>query len=203
MMTRLLYGIVVIMAVLVCWEAWGYQRTWSYLEYGTPQQSYGADPAKAKVTILAFMDYASRPSKQINATVMEIIARQPDTRIVFHLLPGASLMARENAKLAVAAGMQGQFIAMHEELMRNEEPLIKERIREIAERLKIDPDRLMSDAAGTVVEEALKNEEWGREHAGVRQSPLFIIERRWLYGPSSYEAVSRELTSLIEKARKL
>lgn len=200
---RYLYAIIVLMVLAVGWQAWSYRQTWDFLETQSAAQAYGAAPDKAKVTILAFMNYTSRPSKDLNGTVMATVLAQPDTRIIFHMLPFSSETTYRYSQIAQAAAMQGKFIDMHTELMRHEGPLSDDEIRTIAARIKLDPVRLLKDAESDVVRARLVREMEAARAMKIQMSPLFMLNRKILFGPDSYETFQNQLTQMIQKARSL
>jgi protein-disulfide isomerase len=200
-MTRLLYAIAVILCLMLANKAWVLHQTWVYLEDDSAAYAYGAPPDKAKVTIIAFMNYASRPSKDVNAAIMTVVEDQPDTRIIFHISSTSSAMAYRNAQIAVAAALQKNFIGMHEELMRNEKPLTDSNIREMAERLKLDPDKLLRDIQSPEVADRLQSEAETMRTMHIKATPQFIFNHELLYGPDSVDAVAGDFFTLIKKAR--
>lgn len=200
-MTRFLYILVAVLVVVVGQRSWSLHQTITMLNRTTVQQSYGAAADTARVTIHAFFNYTHRPSRNISASVMDVVSRNPDTRLVFHPVPSGSLMALQNAQIAYAAARQGKFIAMHEELVRNEKPLIETNIREMANRIGVDPDLLIKDMNGPEVALMIKRESDLQKRLKIYASPLFLINQKWLYGPDSEGAVYGDLLNLIQKAR--
>jgi predicted DsbA family dithiol-disulfide isomerase len=200
-MTRFLYAVVAVLVLVVAWKGWVTHQSYALLDRAAETQSYGATADTARVTIDAFVNYTHRDTKDISADVLEVISRESDTRIVFHPVSTRSLLAYKAAQIAVAAGLQGRFIAMHEELMRNEKPLIEVNIRDMAERAKVDADRLLQDMNSEAVVRTLEQDARIQKKLKIIGSPLFLVNREWLYGPNSVAAVPSDLVKLINKAR--
>ena len=200
-MTRFLCAIAAVLCLMICWKTWHVHQAWNFLDQKSFAQSFGAPPETAKVTVVAFMNYTSRPSKEINPTIMALIENQPDTRIIFHIVPSASLPSLRNAQVALAAAMQKKFPEMHDELMRNEKPLTDVYIRELAEKLKLDPDRLLQDMNSDEVKGRMNAELSAFRILDIRMTPQFVFNRKWLYGPNTIEGVYSDFNTLIKQAR--
>lgn len=196
-----LYGIAVLMVLVVGWQAWSIHQTWHYLETESLAQSYGAAPDKAKITIVAFIDYSSRPSKDVNGTVMSAVLENPDTRIIFHPITAPSKTGMRATAIALAAAMQDKFIPMHEELMRSEGTFSDDDVRAMAERAKVDPDKLLKDASGEIVLKHLYRELAAERKLGLNMTPIFYFNRGTLFGPNSLETLHDDFTAQIKKAR--
>ena len=201
-MRRLLYAIVVLMVLAAGWQVWSLHRTWHYLETESLAQSYGATPDKAKVTVIAFVDYASRPSKDVNGIVMSAVLENPDTRIIFHPIISQTKTGLRATSVALAAAMQGKFIPMHEELMRSEGSFSDDDIRAMATRIKADPDKLLKDAGSKEMLAKLYRELAAEQKIGLNMSPLFYFNRKTLYGPDSLDTLHDDFVAEIKKARQ-
>lgn len=198
---RYLYAIIVLMVLAVGWQAWTYRQTWEFLETESSAQAYGATSDKAKVTVIAFMNFTSRPSKDLYSTVLQVAQAQPDVRIVFHMLPASSDSTYRYTAIAQAAALQNKFMDMSMELMRHEGPLSDDDIRTIAKNIKADPDRLLKDAGSRQVRAMLNHEVNAARTMKIQMSPLFMMNRKILMGPDSYETFQEDFTNAIQKAR--
>ena len=179
MFVKILYAVVAVLILVVGGQIWTQHQINLYLENQSTAQSYGADRDKAKITIVAFMDYTCRTCKDTNAAVLQAVAENPDTRIIFHPLPqAASALSVKAARAALAAAKQGQFIAMHEELMRNEKPLTDALIRQFAEKFNMDPAQLEADAAGEDVMARLQKTSGIARRLRLQATPSFIFNRK-------------------------
>lgn len=200
-MTRILYSIVAVLAVVTLWQAWSFQRVYGFLDSRSASLSIGADPKEAKVTIIAFIDYAARPSKDINARVMDAVESQSDARIIFHSLPQDSEVARKTARLAMAAAKQGHFARTHEELMRNERPLSDAVIRELAVRLDLDADRWIADSESAEIYEDLAVTIAAAQKLRIAATPAFVFNRKSVYIPYEKFPTVLQLRNMINNAR--
>lgn len=202
MFVRFLYAVVAVLILVVGWQGWSHHQMNHYLEAQSLDQSYGAEPDKAKITIVAFMDYTCRTCKDTNAAVLQAVSENPDTRIIFHPMPqGSSALSVKAARAALAAARQGQFIAMHEELMRNEKPLTDALIRDFAEKFGLDAAQLEADAADEEVTARLRKTYEAAARLMVQTTPSFIFNHKVIYAPQQGGPAYHEIRQLIQQAR--
>lgn len=202
MFVKLLYAVLAVLILVVGWQFWSHHRINHFLEAQSLAQSYGAAPDKANVTIIAFMDYTCRTCKDTNAAVLQAVSENPDARIIFHPLPqSSSNLSMMAARAALAAAKQGQFMAMHEELMRNEKPLTDELIRGFAEKFNIDPAQLDTDAGSEDVTARLQKTYDAAAALMLQATPSFIFNRKMIYVPAQGDTVYRNVFQLIQQAR--
>lgn len=200
-MLKFLYALVVILVVVVGAQMWSAHHNYSYLEKGSLAQSYGAKPDRAKVTVLLFTDYTCRLCKASNAAIMQAVSEKSDTRLIIHPVPQGSTLSERTARIALAAAKQGGFIAMNELLMRNEKPLTDDLIRELAERIKLDGDRMLKEADGEDITERLNHVSGLLTRLSVRGVPTVILNRKLVFVPADAETLYPQMSQLIQKAR--
>lgn len=200
-MNRILYSLVAVLAVVTLWQVWSFHRVYNFLDTRATALSIGADPRAAKVTIIAFIDYAARPSKDMNARVLEAVESQADTRVIFHSLPQDSEMARKTARLAMAAARQGHFARTHEALMRNERPLSDAVIRELAPRLDLDADRWIADSESAEIYQDLAVTIAAAQKLRIAATPAFVFNRKSVYIPYEKFPTVLQFRNMINNAR--
>lgn len=184
MITRLLYGIVVVLGLLILWQAWSFHQVYRGLDAAAETRGTVAENGeKPRVTIHAFIDYSTRPSKVINVIALQAAYLARDTRIVFHPYPQDNELARRTAYLALAAGRQEKFMALHDALMRNERPLTDEVVRDMASRAGIDADQLLADAGSDDIAGVQNDIIRAAQALKITATPAFIFNKRGLYIP--------------------
>jgi predicted DsbA family dithiol-disulfide isomerase len=201
MLVRILYAVVLVLVLAIGWRLWGIHQAYSYLERDVQAQSYGADPADAKVTIIAVVDYSSASSRDINAALMQAVASVPDARVIFTPLPQPRPLPMKVARLALAAEKQGKFMALHEEFMRNDRPFTDPVMREIAERTGVDFDRLQNDAATKETAMMLYKAAEAAGKLGITHTPTLILNRKNFFVPKKTLTDVPEFLQLIKDAR--
>lgn len=135
-------------------------------------QSVG--PQDAKVTIIEFMDYRCLPCRQIYPLVKKVTEKHPDVRIVFRNMPIGIPSVLEN-RLALAAGMQGKYLQLHDMLMQREEPVKEEELQEICRKEGLDFTQLRRDLRGKAVTENLTRTLDYAKVLGINADPTFLV----------------------------
>jgi protein-disulfide isomerase len=104
-------------------------------------------PADAKVVVVEFSDFQC-PFCQRGAQVVEQLRQKypKDLRVVFKHLPlPFHDQARPAAIASLAAGAQGKFWEMHDELFKNQHRLNTDTFVELAKKIGIDADKFKKD----------------------------------------------------------
>ena len=201
MFVKFLYAAVAVLILVVGWQSWSHHRINAYLEQNVAAQSYGASEKDARITVLAFMDYTCRACKETNPYLMQVVAENPDMRVIFHPLPQPGELSQKAARFALAAAKQGKFIEMHEELMRNERPVSDAVLRDIAEKLRLDYDRLQADSQDPAVTERLDHTLAIALKLGLDYTPSFIFNRKLIYVAMRPEMAYGDFLQLIQRLR--
>jgi protein-disulfide isomerase len=135
-------------------------------------QSVG--PRDAKVTIVEFMDYRCIPCRQLYPLVKQVTAKHPEVRVVFRNMPIGIPSILEN-RLALAAGMQGKYLKLHDMLMQREEPVKEEELQEICKKEGLDFTQLRRDLRGKAVTENLDRTFNYAKVLGINADPTFLV----------------------------
>ncbi len=85
----------------------------SISEVRTPFPGAVLGNPQGKVTLVEFTDYACTFCRQSVAEVEQLIAANPDLRVVVRELPILSPQSADAAKMALAAAEQGKYAAFH------------------------------------------------------------------------------------------
>ena len=169
------------------------QGSSSYYSYTPPA---GAEPAHAKgpetasVTLEEFGDYQCPPCASMFPEVKKIEAEYGDKiRFVFRQFPLPQLHrnAITAAHAAEAAGMQGQFWAMHDKLYENqkiwaENPDPRPLFFEYARLIGLDTDRFLKDMASQQADQRVLADMRRGQAVGVQGTPTFVLNGRQLSG---------------------
>jgi len=150
-----------------------------------------------KVTLVEFTDFACSFCRQSVAEVEQLIAANPDLRVVVRELPILSPQSADAAKMALAAAEQGKYAAFHNAMFAAGPPG-PETIAAAAQAAGLDMDRARKTIADPRVEaELTRNIEFARR-LGFNGTPSWIAGEQLLSG-----AVGKDkLAEAIEAARK-
>ena len=144
-------------------------------------RSPAAGPTDAAVTIVEFTDYRCPYCRTLTRILAEV-RREADIRIVYKEWPILSEASHLAARAALAAAGQGQYAQLHERLMGSSFALTKAYIRELAEGLGVDADRLEADMSSDRVAEALNDNNRLAEQLGLLGTPALIVGRTIVQG---------------------
>lgn len=135
---RVLYAVVFVLALLVCWRLWTVAAAQGNAATGQPVMALGAAEGDAAVTLVEFMDYRCAACRATHAAVMQALAENPDARLVVRHLPGFGTPSVVEAQMAITAARHGKFREMHDILIARESPVAEEEIAPIAAQLGLD-----------------------------------------------------------------
>lgn len=202
MLPRLLLALLVIAAVIVTgstlWDGWAQLRAMRQMQEAALGESLG--PEQAAVTVTEFVDYRCHICRETHPVMQSLASRNPDVKIVFRHLPMAMEPSILEARLALAAAMQGKFVPVHDRLMSRDTPAEAEDIDALIADFGIDRARLETDMYGPAVTGTLR----ATTDAAIRLRgiPLssFIINGR-LYRYDGRTPTLAELEAAIAAAR--
>ena len=138
--------------------------------------------ADAPVTIVEFVDFQCPYCARFHPAAMNAAKAHPDKiRFVLKMFPlPFHPMARPAAKAAFAAGVQGKFYEMSEELFLNASALGDDKFRELAGKIGINVDQFMKDYKDRDAEweKAIEADMKIVQDIGVRGTPTYYLNGR-------------------------
>ncbi len=134
----------------------------------------------APVTIVEFSDFQCPYCAKAAHTVDEVLKAYPrDVSFVYKNFPlPMHANAEPAARAALAAGRQGKFWDMHDQLFAHSGDLSPATLERIARTLGLDVARFQTDMSAPEVKEQLDLEIRQGKWAGVRGTPTFFINDR-------------------------
>ncbi len=142
--------------------------------------AYVRGPKDTPVTIVEFSDFQCPYCAQAAALVDQVLEAYPqNVNFVYKNFPlPMHPNANPAARAALAAGRQGKFWEMHDELFRHSGDLSAQTIRGIAEKLRLNLSKFEADMDSPAVKEQVDVEVRQGKVAGVRGTPSFFINGR-------------------------
>jgi protein-disulfide isomerase len=152
---------------------------------------------RGTVTLVEFTDFACTYCRQSVAEVEQLVAANPDLRVVVRELPILSPQSADAAKMALAAAEQGKYPAFHRAMFAAGRPS-PETIAAAAQAAGLDMERARRTLADPRLEtELARNVDFARQ-LGFNGTPSWIAGDRLLSG-----AVGKDkLGEAIAAARK-
>ena len=165
----------------------------------TPQgQSVG--PADADVVIVEFMDYRCKPCRLLYPVMQEVIRNHPEIRLVFRHRSVTGMPGLKEAQIALAAGMQGKFMAMHGILMTRDDPGDDKDLEGLCEKSGIDCAQLKTDMSDPRLIKSLESSEKIAQALNIKTDPVFLIGKN-LYTTKHGKPTPADFDRLIAQAR--
>lgn len=138
--------------------------------------------ADAPVTIVEFSDFQCPYCAKLLPELKQIEKMYPDrVKVVFKFFPlSMHPYAHKAAAAAIAAGKQGKFWEMHDQLFANYNRLSDAKVEEIAKNLKLDMDQFNKDWKDPKNEEIIRRDQLLGRQVQVRGTPTVFINGRLL-----------------------
>jgi protein-disulfide isomerase len=144
-------------------------------------------PKDAPVTIVMFSDFQCPFCSQAIGLVDEVLKSYPkDVKFVMKQFPLRQIHpnAEPAAEAAVAAGKQGKFWEMHDELYKNQRNLTPETIKGIAEKIGLDMKKFEADRSSPEVKKQIDTELALGQSVDVRGTPSIYVNGKVLQNRS-------------------
>jgi protein-disulfide isomerase len=161
-----------------------------------PATPVGANPA-GDVAIVEFFDYRCPYCKAMEPDLVKALAADGKIRLVYKEFPILSPTSVVAARAALAARLQGKYVAFHDRLMAVTGTLDEEQIYGTASALGLDVARLKADMARPEIADAIERNYHLAEKLDIQGTPAFVIGDQLLGGV----ATADELTAAVKKAR--
>ena len=147
-------------------------------------------PKTAKITIVEWSDFECPFCERVVPTLERIRDEyDDDVQLAFKHLP---LPMHRNAgpahRAAEAANRQGKFWEMHDKLFENRRQLSDERYLQLAEEISLDIERFERDLVAEQVQERIDQDVAQATALGVRSTPAFFVNGRFLSGAKPFAA---------------
>jgi protein-disulfide isomerase len=159
-------------------------------------------PASAPVTVLHYFDYQCPVCKRVGPTIEELIAANPDVRVVFKMRPLSShKQAMLAAEAALAAHAQGKFFQMHEKLYENMSALSPEKITALAQEIGLDMDKFKKEIDAHTYKAEIEAEVKAVQAHGSNSTPTTFVNGRALVGAQPLSSFQRLVDDAKAKAK--
>jgi protein-disulfide isomerase len=159
-------------------------------------------PEDAPVRIVEFGDFRCRYCRGMLPILERVRAAYPKrVRIAYMHLPVVSQTSARAAIAAVAAQRQGAFWPMHDRLFALQgENLSEALLLAHVSDLGLDPSRFSADLRSPEVEAVVRADLAEAERIGIRGTPAFFVNGRYLPGAQSYGSLVRAIERELEPA---
>ena len=110
-----------------------------------------------KMVLVEFFDFSCGFCHRVHPAIKEIVANNPDVKVVAKPLTFLAPVSKYAAKAALAPAEQGKFAEVYNALFGVEGRLSESKVDELAASLGLDMDKLKADMNSAKVEKTLKD----------------------------------------------
>ena len=162
-----------------------------------PYAAAWAGNPKGDVTVVAFMDYACGYCRASLPGIDELLAKDPNVRIVYREFPVLGPESAVASRWALAAAEQGKFLAFHNALYAEGQPS-RETIAAAAAKAGLDTARAQKQIDSQAVTEEIKTNHALGQQLAMSGTPGWVIGGQLVYGAKDYAG----LAEAVAEARK-
>lgn len=130
---------------------------------------------KGSVTIVEFFDYQCIHCKKMSPTIDSLIKKDSDLRVIYKEFPIFGKSSEMASRVALAAGMQGKYLPMHEALLKIEKRLDDKLVMDAAKSIGLNMDKLKKDMDSKEVTDILDANRQLAEKLHLMGTPAFIV----------------------------
>lgn len=146
------------------------------------------------VTLVAFMDYACGYCRASLPGIAELLAKDPDVRVVYREYPVLGPESVTAARWALAAAGQGKYLVFHEALFQSDGPS-DQAIAAAAQKAGLDMGRAEQAIRSKPVEQEITgNHQLGSELA-MTGTPSWVIGGKLYYGAQDYQRLAEAVAA--------
>lgn len=169
--------------------------------YGDADSPVMGNPA-GDVTVVEFMDYNCHYCKVSLPTILSLLEKDKQVRVIFKDFPILGPTSETAAKWALAAQKQKKYFEFHKALMDNKSPISNEVLEKIAKNLGLDVAQAKKDAEGAEVSGQISKNRSLAMNLGLSGTPAFIIGDEVFAGAMPLEDMQKEIAELRQEKQK-
>ncbi len=199
MALRIFYVVIALIAAFLIYDI--YRLYTGYKDLSDVPAEYALGPDDADVTIVEFLDYSCRHCREIHPTIIGAVTKDGNVRYIPRPLPSDDAEAVNAALMAYAAGKQGKFIEMHNELIKNYRVIDEAVVIDLSQKTGIDMVRLGEDIKAHETGEKIN--ENGRMFNKIegQSTPTFVINDSIIFVPEGRMPTVDDFLKMFNDAR--
>lgn len=150
------------------------------------------------ITLTEFFDYNCHFCRGMVGTVQQLIASDPQLRVVYREWPVFGEGSNFAAQASLASLRQGKYWAFHAGLMGMKDPAAEASVMRVARQVGLDTTKLRNDMNRPEVARHIDGSFQLADHMGLMGTPSFITGDEGVFGRMSL----KELQDLVARGRK-
>lgn len=131
--------------------------------------------AKGDVTVVEFFDYQCVHCKKMAPVIKGLLEKKPNVRVVYKDFPIFGKSSQFAAEAALAAAMQGKYLALHEALLNKSQRLSPSVVLQAADSVGINTAKLKKDMKSETVQKELTANRQLAEKLRLMGTPAFVV----------------------------
>lgn len=131
--------------------------------------------AGGNITVVEFFDYNCSHCISMAPTMSNMIKTNPNVRVVYKELPIRGESSLFASRAALAANMQGKYVAMHNALLTADAALTDDAILDIAKKLGLNIQKLKTDMNSDQVSSQIDFDLYLSSYLKIPGTPAFYI----------------------------
>lgn len=153
-----------------------------------PGQRVAGNPA-GSISIVEFFDYRCPFCRAMQPRLQRLMAADPRVRLVLKEWPLLGAQSVYAARVAIAAGWQGKYDAVHDALLALPGEMGEAQVKDAVAAVGVDVARLDRDMAadGTRIDAVLARNASEAKQLGLPGTPGFVIESHVIPGSVSFD----------------
>lgn len=154
--------------------------------------------AAGDVKIVEFFDYNCGYCKKVLPELQDLVAKDPNVKILFKDFPILGPTSETSAKWALAAHMQKKYFSFHKIVMEHKGPINDEVLEKAAKDAGLDVDKAKKDVEGTDIMMQIEKNRALAGQLGITGTPAFVIGEDIVPGAIPVD----EIQKMVNEARK-
>ncbi len=167
--------------------------------FENPKDPFIGNP-KGTIRIVEFFDYDCGYCKKALEPLLQLVKAEKDVKVIFKEFPILSEVSKMKAKAALAAHLQGKYMPLHTELMKNRVP-DEAGVMKIAKKHGLDVGKLKKDMRGSKVAAIIAANRELADSIGARGTPTFLFGEKLIPGAMSLEEMKKLVAELRAKKK--
>ncbi len=151
-----------------------------------PDAPVGGNP-DGPIAVVEFFDYRCGHCRRTKPVLDQILAANPDVRLIYKEFPILGEESVIAARAALAARAQGGYHAFHDALMRAPGSLDRAGVLSVADAVGLDVERLAADMDDPALIRVISRNHRLAERLDIRGTPNFVIGERVIRGAPTLE----------------
>lgn len=130
---------------------------------------------KGDVTVVEFFDYRCPYCKRTVNELRRLVGDDPNLRLVYKEFPILGPESLYASRMAIASNEQGKYLQLHDALMAHRGKFDQKSVLDIARKVGLDIDRLLTDMQKPEVDALIKENRVIADRLAINGTPAMVI----------------------------